>query len=434
MTSTPDHAPDSTASGSAGRHSALRSRRRLFDGLMRGFTLTELMVAMTAGLTISTAVFLLARQASRFYSREARTSTATLSNLIGFERLRVDIARAGYMSSPNIREDSLPCNNPKTDTSGSWPGYLAHLQSVWIRQIGADLPPQFRQQGRDPMRITLSGNYSSADQFEVRNIEPNGNNQDIFLAVNSNAVRQLTQGDGGTPIVPTETLRRIFPADRAVRIIDPEGRRHHYARIQLATGGEQPRITVTNNPPLRVRSAGSKECGLIGVDTGALINPVNVIQYDIRSLASDSHYAALYSSNLSYESSTHRDLVREELDVTGAAIPGTQELVAEYTVDLSFQLTGWDATAQTLNTVSLAGWADDTSAYNAPLHGPQRLRAVRATLSVRAREADRTVAELGDGGSPYLRFGVGSTGGGPYARVRTISAHIALNNQLGVTW
>jgi hypothetical protein len=137
---------------------------------------------------------------------------------------------------------------------------------------------------------------------------------------------------------------------------------------------------------------------------------------------------------LSYESTTHRDLVREELTVDGDAIPETQELVAEYAVDLSFQLTGWDATAQTLSTVSLAGWADDTSAYNAPLHGPQRLRAIRASLSVRTREADRSVAELGDGGSPYLRFGVGSGGTGPYARVRTISAHIALNNQLGVTW
>jgi hypothetical protein len=42
---------------------------------------------------------------------------------------------------------------------------------------------------------------------------------------------------------------------------------------------------------------------------------------------------------------------------------------------------------------------------------------------------------LGDGGGAYLRFGVGSTPGtGPFARVRAISAHIALNNQLGVMW
>jgi hypothetical protein len=399
---------------------------------MRGFTLTELMVAMSGGLMISIAVFLLARQASRFYTREARTSTATLSNLIGFERLRVDIARAGFMASPNIREDLAPCNNPK-ETPDGWPEYLAHLQSIWIQPIGTDLPPQFRQQGRNPMRITLAGNYASADQFEVRNIAHVDETYTAYLAVQSTSMQRLAHGDGGT-VVPADALASIFGVGRAVRIVDPEGR-HHYGRVLNTIGGEQPRITLAADPELRERSVGHRECGLIGVDTGSLINVVNIVHYDIRSLKNDTNYRELYTSNLPYEAATHRDLVREELDVDGAPIVGTQELVAEYAVDLSFQLTGWSPSTQTLETVPLAGWADQTSAYNAPLAGPQRLRAIRATLAVRSREADRDRAVLGDGGGAFLRFGVGNTPGtGPYARVRTISAHIALNNQLGVMW
>lgn len=414
-----------------------RARRRnphVLAGLIRGFTLTELMVAMSGGLMISIAVFLLARQASRFYAREARTSTATLSSLVGFERLRVDIARAGFMASPNIREDLSPCGNPK-GSGTPWPALLSHLQSVWIQPIGQDLPPQFRQQGRNPMRIVLAGNYASADQFEVRNIaQPNGTTYEVYLAVNSNSMNRLTTGDAGVPIVPTEVLQNIFGPDRAVRIIDPAGR-HHYGRVVIATGGQQPRITLAQYPVLQPRSNNSKECGLIGVETGALINVVNFVRYDIRSLATNANYQSLYTSNLPYEAATHADLVREELNVDGSAIEGTLELVAEYAVDLSFQLTGWSPTAQTLSTVSVAGWADDTTPYTAPLAGPQRLRAVRASLSVRTREADRDQADLGDGGGPYMRFGVGtSPGTGPYARIRTISAHIALNNQLGVTW
>jgi type II secretory pathway pseudopilin PulG len=411
---------------------ARRRGRHLFSGLMRGFTLTELMVAMSGGLVISIAVFLLARQASRFYSREARTSTATLSNLVGFERLRVDIARAGFMASPNIREDLAPCNNPK-ETPDGWPEYLAHLQSVWIQPIGGDLPAQFRQQGRNPMRIMLAGNYASADQFEVRNIAHVDENYTVYLAVNSTSMHRLTHGDAGTS-VSTQVLASIFGAGRAVRIVDPEGR-HHYGRILNVIGGEQPRVTLSEDPELRERSIGNRECGLIGVDTGSLINVVNIVHYDIRSLANDDNYRDLYTSNLPYEAATHRDLVREELDVEGDPIDGTQELVAEYAVDLSFQLTGWSPSTQTLETVPLAGWADSTSSYNAPLAGPQRLRAIRATLAVRSREADRDIAVLGDGGGAYLRFGVGSTPGtGPFARVRAISAHIALNNQLGVMW
>jgi hypothetical protein len=344
----------------------------------------------------------------------------------------VDIARAGFMASPNIREDLAPCNNPK-ETPDGWPEYLAHLQSIWIQPIGTDLPPQFRQQGRNPMRITLAGNYASADQFEVRNIAHVDETYTAYLAVQSTSMQRLAHGDGGT-VVPADALASIFGVGRAVRIVDPEGR-HHYGRVLNTIGGEQPRITLAADPELRERSVGHRECGLIGVDTGSLINVVNIVHYDIRSLKNDTNYRELYTSNLPYEAATHRDLVREELDVDGAPIVGTQELVAEYAVDLSFQLTGWSPSTQTLETVPLAGWADQTSAYNAPLAGPQRLRAIRATLAVRSREADRDRAVLGDGGGAFLRFGVGNTPGtGPYARVRTISAHIALNNQLGVMW
>jgi hypothetical protein len=414
------------------RRFAVGKGQRMFSGLMRGFTLTELMVAMSGGFMISIAVFLLARQASRFYTREARTSTATLSNLIGFERLRVDISRAGFMASPNIREDLAPCNNPKQTPDG-WPEYLAHLQSVWIQPMGTELPPQFRQQGRNPMRITLAGNYASADQFEVRNISHLDENYTVWLAVNSTAMQRLAEGDAGTS-VPDEALSSIFGTGRAVRIVDPAGR-HHYGRVLSTQGGQQPRIILSPDPELRERSVGNRECGLIGVDTGSLINVVNIVHYDLRSLKGDDDYGDLYTSNLPYEDTTHRDLVREELNVDGDPIEGTQELVAEYAVDLSFQLTGWSPSTQTLQTVPLAGWADLTSSYNAPLAGPQRLRAIRATLAVRAREADRDRAVLGDGGAAYLRFSVGgSPGAGPYARVRTLSAHIALNNQLGVTW
>ena len=58
-----------------------RRRRR------RGFTLVELMVAVTGGLFVALAVFAISRQSGRFYTRESRVSDATLGALVGFERL-----------------------------------------------------------------------------------------------------------------------------------------------------------------------------------------------------------------------------------------------------------------------------------------------------------------------------------------------------------
>ncbi len=51
-----------------------RSKRRAQGG-ERGFTLTELMVAMVGAMFVGFAVFTLAKYSSRFYSREARLPT-----------------------------------------------------------------------------------------------------------------------------------------------------------------------------------------------------------------------------------------------------------------------------------------------------------------------------------------------------------------------
>ncbi len=61
----------------------------------------------------------------------------------------------------------------------------------------------------------------------------------------------------------------------------------------------------------------------------------------------------------------------------------------------------------------------------------QHLRAVRARLSVRSREADRSEPV----GLPGLyRIGLGDDGGAPFARVRTFQADIALHNLGRTEW
>jgi len=85
-----------------------------------GFTLVELMVAMTGGLFLAIVVFALSRDASRFYQREGRVANATLSDLSGFERLSNDVARAGHLTTPNIQQDPRVCNVPQA----AWPAML----------------------------------------------------------------------------------------------------------------------------------------------------------------------------------------------------------------------------------------------------------------------------------------------------------------------
>ena len=73
---------------SIGTLSTLRLARR--RGHRRGFTLVELMVAVTGGLFVSLAVFAISRQTGRFYTRETRVTDATLASMVGFERIKAE--------------------------------------------------------------------------------------------------------------------------------------------------------------------------------------------------------------------------------------------------------------------------------------------------------------------------------------------------------
>src|SRR5215831_8019287 len=96
----------------------------------RGFTLIELMVAVTAGLFVAIAAFALARQGSRFFQQEARVANAQFSATLGFDRLRADIARAGFLTTANVQRDPFRCGSTATWPSPSMPS----LGSIRIAQ------------------------------------------------------------------------------------------------------------------------------------------------------------------------------------------------------------------------------------------------------------------------------------------------------------
>src|SRR5262245_38902123 len=87
-------------------------------GRSRGFTLVELLVAMSAGLMVSMAAFLLAKNATAFFQHEARISAAQLSATLGMNRLTGDIQRAAFLGTPNIR-------NPNAQNGRKFCGDLA---------------------------------------------------------------------------------------------------------------------------------------------------------------------------------------------------------------------------------------------------------------------------------------------------------------------
>jgi type II secretory pathway pseudopilin PulG len=422
-----------------------RARRR-----QAGFTLVELMVALTGGLFISLAVFGLARDSGRFYQRESRVANATIGALLGFERLRTDIARAGFLASPNISRDPSVCVPP----NASWPLALRSLASIQITPGTA--AGGLAANGRNPPTLLLAGSYTSSDIFPARVVN-NVNNVQFFLIPGSPALTRL--GNGANP--DNATLGSVFNQARALRFV--QYGKQYYGQIIAANGGPAPSVTVNTAPPIQFRSGAAGGCGAEIVGSGAgegTINVVNFIQYSLRNLSATplvqppaqtpsavTNYASLYAGSAKGPGEADRtELVRVEQNVAGAAIDTTEEIVAEYAVDLGFQLTavtnivGCCNPTVTFVPTSATAFATFTgNVYNSTVT-PEKIRSVRVRLGVRSRESDRPSDINADTGDPTVglyRFNLGAgaaTGADTFARVRTFQADVALYNQMDVLW
>jgi prepilin-type N-terminal cleavage/methylation domain-containing protein len=422
-----------------------RHRGRTRRTARRAFTLVELLIALVAGLLVAMAAFVLSKNASNFFQREARIASTQLAVTLGMNRLAADLQRAAFMSSPNVQKDPWRCGNVV-----GWPSGLSDLSGVQIVNGGsatahpADLNPQSNDNALTPDSLIIGGAFNTTEQFPVRTIVTGvSGGFDVYLQMDTGAMvrTQNAATDNGTAIAD------IFRLGRFLRIVDADGR-HEYGVIQAV--GQQSGawvITVATTPAIPVKSP-TQPCGINkGFNVGVLANPVSRIKYDLRSLAADANYgplvAAPASTPAAISGDNHRtELIRVELDQNGAEVASTLELVAEYAVDLKFGIatlakqpvtgdykntdTARYAVGSNANVYTIAG------APSAAGSTPERIRSVQVRLATRTRAPDRAV-DLPFASNPdarRARFVINDVlGSNKYFRMRTIYNDIALPNQ-----
>lgn len=426
------------------------------DPLSRGFTLVELLVAVTGGMFVAMTVFALAREGSRFYLRESRVAEATLGSVIGFDRLQNDIARAGFLSSPNVRTDPSVCGlaNLETLSAGAASGggknllrQLASLQITQAEQSVLDNPTLKRASPAIvPHTILLSGAYESVERFDTNatRLNPDGPGYIVRLQVERGALYRI-----GYRSMTTEqrkaTLARLFPAGKVLRLFNNDYGTSQFATIaRTDEDAISPLIILDAQPSLIITNSGIARCNVRHQQS---VNVVNFIQYALRKVKGNADYPQhqqLFEGTQQPLGEDNRlELVREELYPNGSVVPGSSEVIAEYAVDLRFQTTcvqnpllanptlvADDST--NCVTLNVAG-----STLNGASVRPQSVRSIRARLSVRSREPDRdaNIDPTAEHVAPGLyRIGLGADGTRPFARVRTQQADIFLASQATTTW
>jgi hypothetical protein len=395
-------------------------RRRASRGV-RGFTLVELMVALTGGLFLSAVVFALSRDTTRFYQQETRVASATLAGLVGFERLKSDIQRAGYLSTPNVQTDPRVLVRP----TSSDPIAIQQLASL---RITADTPNLSSNaaysanisagQTIAPDQVVLSGSYTVADEFPIAQAAGSS----IVLQVNTPAMARLGY-IGASTASQNAVIANVFTPGRIVRVVD-RGGRMQFSSISSVTGSPRPVITLATS----IQDLG-------GNGTGGSLNVVNIVRYQIRNLKAENQtsWAPLFTASDGAPGENSRtELVREELNAAGEVIAGSTDIVAEYAVVFELSVSGQLApgTAGLQRAVPGDGNFGLFFATSATGDRPQGVRTVRVRLGVRSREADRPANIAG--GTGVYRFKVGPNDG--WARVRNFQAEVSLPNQMGVSW
>lgn len=388
----------------------------------RGFTLVELLMATTAGLIVSAAAFLLAKNASTVFQEETRITAAQLSASLGLHRIAADIGRAGFLSTPDITLDPFVANE-----SGTWPSSIQKLKAVQIEQNGS-VAAQNADNGLSPDRITLSGSFDTAEVFPVRTIQPGGGGKVVYLETSNLQISRTCKECGIASCLPT--LERIFKAGRIVRILTPSGSEIFGIIEGILFGGNQ--LAIKLQPTPSVPQVSTNPRGYEGDCNFCQMSVISVVRYELQSLAGHPQYGPLVApiSAAATGDATRTELTRVELDKDGMPIADTLELVSEFAVDLKFGISFTDANAAVVTDVP-PPLPDNPLIYST---SPRYMRSVHVRFSTRARAPDRDVdLPTGADGRKH-RFKLPIAGKTVYARMRTLYTEVALQNLVRATW
>jgi hypothetical protein len=434
-----------------------------------------------AGLIVAMGIVGLSRSATTTFHEEIRNAAAEGSLRMAMDRMRADLARAGFMSTGNIQTDpSIPKApsdpNNVQNISVNMKGILS-LASIHLVPGGSFAQNKLPLSASQPTPlapdyIEIGGNLTTADQFEVAVIQPpSGNCQRILLVPTSPAMYRLNAVGAAAA---ADELRNIFqPVPKTlttqfiVRLVDDAGRAQYLATCPVAvaagfttvTGAPQPYPYVdidSTNTQIRTAQSTQTVSSLNGYAAGrAWVNPVQIVRWEITGPGGTDTEPAQYVNALNNQplqpgtaDPAKYDLMRSFVDATGVLVPETSEIVAEYAVDLDFAFAvdqGLDANNPMLVTFGFdnaAGnplWARDVAQFPQPNRGPERIRIVRVRLVTRTAQPDRTANVPFAGNNPneefLYRYCVLAPCPSPpdrttrWARARTMTAEVRLPNQ-----
>ncbi len=264
-----------------------------------GFTLVELMVALTLSTIVIAAVYTTHITSSQVFTVQEDLATAQAQLRAGLDQVLADLKRAGFGTTPNTEVDPMVCVRPG----------LPELYGIAVKEGKDDaMVPNFGTTNPNisPDRLYLSGNFSSPRPYPgIANSITNR----IVLQVSDGAAAAGPYSTGDIVLTEAE-FRRIFTPGRMIGIRDGYGRTY----VTTVASVSYPEIEV-------VDLSGSGGCGVSGMSSMVRVSPVDRLVYRLVRVAPGDG------------TDPRTSLIRELVDINDAPIPGTRLEVTENAVD-----------------------------------------------------------------------------------------------------
>lgn len=374
----------------------------------QGFTLLEMMVALTAGALVVAAVFTLGGASSRHFQEQQRIGTTQRSVRMAMDRVRRDIARAGYLSVSDTRSpDVRVCTQPAS----------RQVQAIWYENDGANAAIASIYgsiNGVSADRLRLTGNFTTAEAYLVRSISEDGTQ--VFLQTDWLGFRRSFVTDGA---VNTTHFQSVFSPGNVLHLETPDGNHFFVDIVGSVVNGTGTMATVTVSPGF-----GANNRCIRGLGRGSVVSPISQIQYSIGPASED-----LTPRNATV-TGPNTVLYRDVLNMQSGAVMSRRPIL-EYAVDfnLDFIIDRTVGTALPPQIARVAGSAGATQTL--VQNTPWQVRSVIASLAARTPEQDSrfpwTYGAARPATQPLNRFRVFTDRDGA-ARVRQLRTEAQMPN------
>lgn len=242
-----------------------------------GFTVVELMVALTVGGIAVSSLYAVGAASMRHYREQQRVSTTQSALRAAMNQIKRDFARAGFLATPNV--DMVPENcsrigsplNQTTAAPGS--GRLAGI-SAYFKNVTrpSDLDPNNLNAWATVDDVTLMGNFATSGEYQ--GVTPDATRKVMTFPTTSQSFQRdftywYAEGGAAAGACNPTALATAFPPNRLVRI-RTRSDRSLYAQVDSSTcNSPAPTAQIT------LKGAAPSSCTL---ELG-WIAPINAIRY-----------------------------------------------------------------------------------------------------------------------------------------------------------